>query len=687
METSDSEYFESADEELYSDSDDEYVGKGPKKCINIIERKLSNANISEDSIVKDRVCDNFEINSDVDDLKTEIDPKSDDNTLVNKEKNDEVSNIKSDTIKKEKNDNIQVKEHEKFEKTNTESLSQSNQEKVVESNSKDLKDGPIPTALDLEENMWDNEDIDDLISNNDETNRNTKYDNEKQDLKTDEIKNINEVNSNTLINKEPENEQGDSNLIAPQDDPASNSNEENMWEDNEDWNSFSTTKKEPDTIKQPVIDTSDTAKNIGTKNPKDVNTWDGWDNDDWETLEKTETSQKDETKPETSWSGWGNWGVSSILTTATQGVSTLTNQVSQGFTTVLETGIGIPDPKELAKQDRIIEEHINESEGNRGNLGFGFSNFVSGVSHLTKFVENTGTKVITGGLDTLETIGKKTMEVLQEGDPGLKNKRALLKLDKEKPTLSQMLREAKERSETDNQILKEENYKKKINYETLFDDYHGLVHLEALEMLSKQCDIKLQTLSDNCTGKEYQDLQETMDQIKELCELPDEEDEEVLLFSDIKEKIQTAVNDIKVKITYDKLFSTCEESENWLNTLKLDFCDETDIHREALQVLAQITAIAVEQFHKCGELLLIKEQRSTADEADSLVQLTMAVTSLISLVAANFSKKLNAILTQTENKDSISELITNVFFEASNSSSYVQDAFQLLIPVLQVGAI
>ena len=66
---------------------------------------------------------------------------------------------------------------------------------------------------------------------------------------------------------------------------------------------------------------------------------------------------------------------------------------------------------------------------------FGFSHLMSGVSSITRLVETTGSKVLTGGLDTLETIGKKTMEVLQEGDPGLKNKRALFS---EKTVLSQV---------------------------------------------------------------------------------------------------------------------------------------------------------------------------------------------------------------------------------------------------------
>lgn len=50
-----------------------------------------------------------------------------------------------------------------------------------------------------------------------------------------------------------------------------------------------------------------------------------------------------------------------------------------------------------------------------------------------------GTKVLAGGLDTLESIGKKTMEVLQDGDPGLAKKRAMLGLDSgDKPVLSQV---------------------------------------------------------------------------------------------------------------------------------------------------------------------------------------------------------------------------------------------------------
>ena len=46
-----------------------------------------------------------------------------------------------------------------------------------------------------------------------------------------------------------------------------------------------------------------------------------------------------------------------------------------------------------------------------------------GVSNLTSVVQSTGIELVSGGLGALEFIGKKTMTVLSEGDPGLRQKR------------------------------------------------------------------------------------------------------------------------------------------------------------------------------------------------------------------------------------------------------------------------
>lgn len=63
-----------------------------------------------------------------------------------------------------------------------------------------------------------------------------------------------------------------------------------------------------------------------------------------------------------------------------------------------------------------------------------FSGF--GVSSLTSVVQSTGKELMSGGLDALEFIGKKTMNVLAEGDPGLRQKRE--KLAGKGPSLSQV---------------------------------------------------------------------------------------------------------------------------------------------------------------------------------------------------------------------------------------------------------
>jgi hypothetical protein len=186
---------------------------------------------------------------------------------------------------------------------------------------------------------------------------------------------------------------------------------------------------------------------------------------------------------------------------------------------------------------------------------FGLGNLISSMSSISKLVETTSTKVISGGLDTLETIGKKTMDVLQEGDPGFKKKRAFLLNDTDKPILSQILREAKEKANIDEKSIEKKQLARKIHFEIFFDNYQGLMHLEALEILSKQCNIKIQQQLINLDGSELISMQETLDEVKDLCDLGDEEDEndKEQNKKNLKGKLDEACKDLDIFITYDKL--------------------------------------------------------------------------------------------------------------------------------------
>lgn len=65
-----------------------------------------------------------------------------------------------------------------------------------------------------------------------------------------------------------------------------------------------------------------------------------------------------------------------------------------------------------------------------------FESFLSswGFSSLSNAVQTKGLELVTEGIDALEMIGKKTMNVITEGDPGLRSKRNMF----QKPTLSQV---------------------------------------------------------------------------------------------------------------------------------------------------------------------------------------------------------------------------------------------------------
>jgi len=66
-------------------------------------------------------------------------------------------------------------------------------------------------------------------------------------------------------------------------------------------------------------------------------------------------------------------------------------------------------------------------------------------------------------------------------------------------------------------------------------------------------------------------------------------------------------------------------AHHWLADHCANQSSDTDkvvsgIYQKAIQTMAQLTAASVEQFHKVAELLLVKDDRSPKNEAQTLVQ-------------------------------------------------------------------
>lgn len=226
--------------------------------------------------------------------------------------------------------------------------------------------------------------------------------------------------------------------------------------------------------------------------------WGDWGDDDFIDVAantKTETVPAEKrpvgslalkTSQQQEWSGWnsfgqkkdkewgiGGWGINTLLTTATA--------VTSNLSAVIESGLGVPDPQTFARMQK--EESEKEASGKlpckdevkpkEETSQFAFRHIVAGVGKIVEVakVQEISSRVLSGGLDTLETIGKKTMEVLQEGDPGLKKKRALLLGQGQQ--LSLVLKEARDRAAADDRRAGELAAGRRRHFETVFDDFQG----------------------------------------------------------------------------------------------------------------------------------------------------------------------------------------------------------------------
>lgn len=422
-----------------------------------------------------------------------------------------------------------------------------------------------------------------------------------------------------------------------------------------------------------------------------------------------ETPKEDEQPAKTSnqstvsqggWGYWGSWG-KSILSTATATVTT----VGQGITQVIEkaeTSLGIPSPTELSAQ---VEEEEKQKDGTsmEPDKAVDESSAVGSamgmLSSLSSVVQSTGKTVITGGLDALEFIGKKTMDVIAEGDPGFKKTKGLMRRN---ATLSQVLREAKEREELQSADKDSANSDKKVvaHYGMLFDEFQGLSHLEALEILSRESESKVKSVLLTLSGDELVELRDELDQIKSSFSLVEFDDEEVDESKDedgleFERELKEAMEGLSVSATADKLSKACKSSSSLINELTKQHV-ETDVNEEdvkkhsvegvhaaAIRSLAELTARSIELFHKLAEMILFSNGSA---EASVLSQLTVVLCKEISLLSKKFTSCLTAA-GSNEKGEVLNPLITGVFLEASNSASYIQDAFQLLMPILEISHI
>uniref|UniRef100_A0A8C5I915 Family with sequence similarity 114 member A1 n=1 Tax=Gouania willdenowi TaxID=441366 RepID=A0A8C5I915_GOUWI len=317
-------------------------------------------------------------------------------------------------------------------------------------------------------------------------------------------------------------------------------------------------------------------------------------------------------------------------------------------------------------------------------------------------ITHAGRSVISGGLGALEFIGKKTMTVLAESDPGFKKTKTLMQ---KTASLSQMLKEAKEkeRARLNNQPVSAPT----AHYGILFDDYQGLSHLEALEILSNESEAKVQAFLSSLEEEEQEEAKKELIFIKNIF-LKQEENEGGELTADNAADGEEFVSvltellfELHVAATPDKLNKARLRAHDWVSQIEAQPVSTETVGKEtqdqqgdeatylsSIESLAEVTARSIEQLHKVAELILHGQdlEKPARDQAQILTRLMCAMCKEVDCLTNKFSNTL--LLVGGERKaEEVNPRVDSVILEGSNSTNYIQNAFLLLLPILQISHI
>lgn len=303
-----------------------------------------------------------------------------------------------------------------------------------------------------------------------------------------------------------------------------------------------------------------------------------------------------------------------------------------------------------------------------------FSGF-SAVSSITGLVQNTGTDLVSGGIGALEFIGKKTVDMLSEGDPGLRGKRDAL-TGKKTNTLSAALKEAKRKSEQQPQGTAASQEMKFVD---LFEKYQGNAHLDALEMLSSDCDSKLTRILNIQSSAVKEESMQILSEVRnnfELDEGLDDQEES----KDFKKQLFAATKRLKMKITCSKVLNTWTKlKENFKSTSELE--SPKDCFDHTLASLAELSSRFVEFQRKVADMLILTDMQAkelAIDRASALKSISEMFILELTALANGFAQNI---------ADKKSEIITDIYLESSNCVSMVKDCHDLLLPILKCSII
>ncbi|KAK6111740.1 hypothetical protein QQG55_44855 [Brugia pahangi] len=336
--------------------------------------------------------------------------------------------------------------------------------------------------------------------------------------------------------------------------------------------------------------------------------------------------------------------------------------VGEGLTNIssaVESGLGLPALEELVRNQSVERSTNNSAVITKEREEV--TN--SGIKSYGKLFAGFGANVVTGSLDVLEALGKKTFEKLTVPEQGSEKRRFIFEPERGQ-NLSEVLRELRENRAEEAALETSYISKRELTFIDSFEKFSGMLHLEGLEMLSKNHLRKIppQRRSE-VNGIFADDLANTLEEYQE--------NQQENFVEDFKEILLSIALPYNVRLDSGLIdsYRRCKE--------RLERSDSSDqIFELFLECLADFTAESVQSVHKLGQLLLIT---TTTVKQEPFSEFHSLIGRQISFFSNQFAQHISAVDTPSEE---IEELVTAVFLAAGDSFSYVQQSFRLLRPLL-----
>ncbi|GMR32708.1 hypothetical protein PMAYCL1PPCAC_02903, partial [Pristionchus mayeri] len=344
-------------------------------------------------------------------------------------------------------------------------------------------------------------------------------------------------------------------------------------------------------------------------------------------------------KGSTSGSGWG-WG--GVLT-----------GIGESFSSAVESSLGLPSAQELARKHAEMEKMENpvvvdrgQPSSNQHQPSFGGFGMFSGL--------------VNGGIDVLESIGKKTFETITVREEEKGRRRFIFEADRGE-NLSDVLKELREKNEAEAAVSASAGHSSSSprlpDMASSFERSDGMVHLEALELVATHRPKQKQSV--------HRQLMSLLE--NERVDVIDNDE-------DFAAEVRNAVKETGLPYSPDGIINIDHELDVRLRS-GVGMTSE-ELFKEGVDSLVQFTAASVHLVSKLASLLAVM------GGADFLPFVSLY--RILSTRCTHIANLYMLAISASDSGSSADELGTLVLVEASTAIDFIRQAHSLLIPIIEV---